>query len=462
MSYYEKQIQKLLEFHKAGDFQKSIKTAEAEIPKFDSPYYMHFLLGIAYGALNNVEKSMPQYNQAIKLKPDFWEAYHNRGTIFLEIGDFSKAVDDLTEAAKLSSNSEQTKVNLALALNNWAVRLHDIGNIEGAIEHYEKAITIQPTNAEAFRNLTSLFAQIPALFSPSLKKSIDHFIQKESLQNPIILCYRMIYNLIEGNSREFEVAHNMLHEMLISNENINASDSDVSFCFAFVNMTSALLKQKVEFEPYISKSAIYHIGESHCLSFAHHKLNINEESKPIRPKIVLGAKVWHFANTNQNRYKKILMLHAKSVLKESIVFLSFGEIDCRQEEGYIKKYSAFSESLVSAVERDVNAYVNFIKNIFDGSNCKIYFFSVPAPVILSKKLSENDNFQINVIKTFNDKLCKSVMENYYGYIDTYEITKNKDGYSNMKYHSDKRHLSPSILPQIYSYISRNERQDIQK
>ena len=156
------------------------------------------------------------------------------------------------------------------------------------------------------------------------------------------------------------------------------------------------------------------------------------------------------------------MLHAKSVLKESIVFLSFGEIDCRQEEGYIKKYSAFSESLVSAVERDVNAYVNFIKNIFDGSNCKIYFFSVPAPVILSKKLSENDNFQINVIKTFNDKLCKSVMENYYGYIDTYEITKNKDGYSNMKYHSDKRHLSPSILPQIYSYISRNERQDIQK
>ena len=50
---------------------------------------------------------------------------------------------------------------------------------------------------------------------------------------------------------------------------------------------------------------IPHIGESHCLSFAHQILSISSQFKQIQPVLIMGGKAWHFANQKNNQWKNL-------------------------------------------------------------------------------------------------------------------------------------------------------------
>ena len=56
-------------------------------------------------------------------------------------------------------------------------------------------------------------------------------------------------------------------------------------------------------EQNIDLDKIPHIGESHCLSFAHHNINIMNKQRTIQPVLVKGCKAWHLANDFNNLWK---------------------------------------------------------------------------------------------------------------------------------------------------------------
>lgn len=47
------------------------------------------------------DEAIKAFSRAIELKPDFGEAYYNRGFVYLSIGDSSKAFPDLSRAGEL-------------------------------------------------------------------------------------------------------------------------------------------------------------------------------------------------------------------------------------------------------------------------------------------------------------------------------------------------------------------------
>ena len=100
-----------------------------------------------------------------------------------------------------------------------------------------------------------------------------------------------------------------------------------------------------------SENKVYHLGESHCLSYAHRNITIGGSNFSIAPRITFGAKAFHFSRTKQDSFKAITKAHFVSLPKSSKVFLSYGEIDCRPNEGFISAATKLDKPLEELIDQ---------------------------------------------------------------------------------------------------------------
>jgi tetratricopeptide (TPR) repeat protein len=101
--------------------------------------------GVARGDKGDVEGALQDYNEAIRLKPDYAEPFNNRGIARYDKGDVEGALQDCTEAIRL-------KPDLAEAFGNRGIALYTKGDVEGALQDYNEAIRLRPDFADAFVN----------------------------------------------------------------------------------------------------------------------------------------------------------------------------------------------------------------------------------------------------------------------------------------------------------------------
>ena len=84
-------------------------------------------------------------HEAIRLKPDYADAFNNRGNARSAKGDVEGALQDYNEAIRL-------KPDYADAFNNRGNVRCAKGDLEGALQDYSEAIRLKPDYAEAFYN----------------------------------------------------------------------------------------------------------------------------------------------------------------------------------------------------------------------------------------------------------------------------------------------------------------------
>ena len=63
-------------------------------------------------ALGRFKEALLDYGEAILLKPDYFEAYNNKGILLREIGHFEEATSDYNKAISLRPNSETAYTQL--------------------------------------------------------------------------------------------------------------------------------------------------------------------------------------------------------------------------------------------------------------------------------------------------------------------------------------------------------------
>ena len=104
-------------------------------------------MGLAMKGKDELAAAIESYAQAIKIKPDFAEAYNNKGKSLLEatLGS-DAAIDNFQQALKI-------KPDYADAHKNMGVALTEIGETDAAIDSFNMAIKIEPDCAESFSNL---------------------------------------------------------------------------------------------------------------------------------------------------------------------------------------------------------------------------------------------------------------------------------------------------------------------
>jgi uncharacterized caspase-like protein len=113
------------------DYDQAIKLK----PDYADAYYNR---GIARSDLGDNKGAIADYDQAIKLKPDFAEAYYGRGNARSNLSDNKGAIADYNQAIELKPDYADAYINRGNARSK-------LGDIKEAIADYKKAVELYPT-----------------------------------------------------------------------------------------------------------------------------------------------------------------------------------------------------------------------------------------------------------------------------------------------------------------------------
>ena len=425
------------------DAEKYYRKAIEINPDFENA---HLNLGNILKDLGNLKDAEKCYRKAIEINPDFENAHLNLGGILKDLGNLKDAEACYRKAIEINPGFENAHSNLGSILIN-------MGKSKDAEKSYRKAIEINPDCAEAHFNLGSLLIDMGKLKELILLSKST--LQSRSINSGDKLCALLritIANLVQNNFSETLMHINQLNKLISQGvintiEDLNNRRYTSNFS-RFITLLYPLL-EKENNNP--DREKIPHIGESHCLSFAHQKISISSLLKQIQPVLITGGKAWHFANNENNRWKASLNQQIKQHNYSDKVFISFGEIDCRKDEGILSYSIKKNKDISKVCEKTINGYLDYMENTLSPYYSKRYYFGVAAPTKEKQLLDELDIRRIKIIKIYNSILRKNVLLRGSYYLDIYELTSTKNGINNNIYMCDQTHMSPKCLSILFDH-----------
>jgi tetratricopeptide (TPR) repeat protein len=106
-------------------------------------------MGAALKDKGEIETAIDSYQQALKNKPDYADAYYNMGDALQKKGDLGTAIDNYKQALKIKPDHAEAYCSMGNALQ-------DKGDLETAIDSYQQALKIKPDHAEACARILKL------------------------------------------------------------------------------------------------------------------------------------------------------------------------------------------------------------------------------------------------------------------------------------------------------------------
>lgn len=113
----------------------------------------HFLFGVVNGQLGLLDDAIEHCATAVKLKPDYVDAWYNLAQAYMHSDRPQDAVAAYKKVTDLKSDYVEAHFNLGFALEQ-------LGDYASAIKSYRKAVSIKPDYAEAYCNLGNLINNI--------------------------------------------------------------------------------------------------------------------------------------------------------------------------------------------------------------------------------------------------------------------------------------------------------------
>ena len=401
-------------------------------------FFAEALLQIGIQEYNdkNFEGALISANQALIFRPGFSKAYNNMAVAQLQKKEFEPAIENLKQAIHFEPS-------FAEAYNNLGGALEKLGQIEDAVTNYKKAIQHDLDYVAPQLNLRNLEIQLVD-YDWEKTPAIENLKSKSSLGLPKLEIFQAIEAYIFQDSQMAQVGLDNYRELFEQGKTKALTGIDQLFCQAYYGFIQHLLGLNTLDQS--ESRVIYHLGDSHCLSYAHSYLLIDNEKMRIEPRLTIGAKAFHLAHSENNGFKAITKINLNLLPRRSLVFLSFGEIDCRIDEGIIPAAAKSGKSIELIASEVASGLVSWVFNQSLLNNHQHFFFNVPAPVY-DKSFSKFENHQRSeVVKIFNNKLAKEVSSVGMHLIDVYKRTADQVGFSNGLFHCDAHHLDSQILP----------------
>ena len=397
-------------------------------------------LGLCHQNLQNYEESLTFYNKAIQLNPKNPKIHNNCGVIHKELGDFDLAFKHFTLATKLNPSLHDTMNNLGTIHENR-------GEIKEAIQCFEKVLKQSSKSVSASENLLTLSTQIKTgnedLFSVTEQGDGINVGTEGSIKVTVL---QAIDAYIKGNTSDLH-AYLKLYSCQVGNNFKQLDKQDQRFCEAYILFLSKLVKF-TESIPNESKGTVYHLGESHCLSYAHHRVSIGGTYFKILPRITFGTKAFHLSTQETNKYKAITKINFSSIPDRSKLFISFGEIDCRPDEGFIVASQKSGLSIEALVRTTVSRMLKWFEELNDGKSHDIWFLNVPAPTFDKAYLKVINSQVSEVVALYNKVLEEEIKVRGFRLLDVYKLSRSASGFSNGDYHVDAKHLGPTVLKDL--------------
>ncbi|MGO9244110.1 MAG: tetratricopeptide repeat protein [Verrucomicrobiia bacterium] len=138
------------ELSQIGKLQEAIGQYEQALRIEPDYAEAHHDLGLALSQIGKIQEAIGQYEQALLIEPDYAKARNNLGVALSQAGRFAEGIGQYEQALRIKPDYAEVHYNLATALEQT-------GRVPEAIQHYEQALRIMPEYAEAHYNLGNDF-----------------------------------------------------------------------------------------------------------------------------------------------------------------------------------------------------------------------------------------------------------------------------------------------------------------
>ncbi len=98
--------------------------------------------GVAHFELKDYPSALLDYDQAIKLHPNWYQPYFNRARLRVEQSDWESALKDFSEAVSRQPDSSEVYASRGMVL-------YQLGRLPEAGHDFDKALQLKPTDATA-------------------------------------------------------------------------------------------------------------------------------------------------------------------------------------------------------------------------------------------------------------------------------------------------------------------------
>lgn len=147
------ELQHLVSVFNRGELQRALQLGQALERRFPGEPLVHNVLGATYKSLRNYDSAIASLSRAVRLRPDYAEAYSNLGAAYHDTGNYEAAVANYSSATRCDPGMFEAYYNLGNALA-------ECGRPEEAVASYAQAVRIEPDFAMARGSLLFQLAQV--------------------------------------------------------------------------------------------------------------------------------------------------------------------------------------------------------------------------------------------------------------------------------------------------------------
>ena len=114
----KEQIDSVVKLYSNRQYQEAIDQIKSLNESYPNIPFLFNLIGACYKALGNLNGSIKMFDTAVKIKPDYAEAYKNMGITFKELDQKEQAIESLKKAIEIDSNYVDAYYHLAITLKD--------------------------------------------------------------------------------------------------------------------------------------------------------------------------------------------------------------------------------------------------------------------------------------------------------------------------------------------------------
>lgn len=434
----------------------------------------HFNLASLYIKNGENDLAISSLKRTISINKLFYDAVLNLGFIYLKKLDFNNAKYYFNNAIEIKPESSEAYYNLALTHQKSK-------EFQLAKLNYEKSIIYNPKYAHAYNNLGIILTQSGEIdesiikfsralelisnFQEALFNLANSYLKINNLNNAVD-CFNSLYEMDKGKygllakvnvailyylKSNYIGCHTALEDARLI---IGKKEEFFENKIIYWQFLSKLIKKKninfIQSKNIIDK--IYVVGDSHALTYHGLNLQYRNQNYLLESHWIEGCKQWHLGNDFKNQYKYQFHKIIEGIPDCSIVIFSFGEIDCRINEGVLKHFKNNSQLSISDIQKStVVNYLKFIFNFKKSRNFQIIIQGIPSPnTSLGNENEFYYEFFIKSVNEFNLMLKSYSAQCGFEFIDLHAHTNRGDGRSNSMFHIDEHHLSPEAIIEYWT------------
>jgi len=201
---------------------------------------------------HDLDAALAEFQEAVKLDPQFAEAHFQLGLVQKQKGDLPEAAESLQEAVRLDPTKVEPIFQLGevyrlLKKTTQAIRAyamacdldprnfelwcrlatcyHQSGDLEKAVEAYQEAIGIQPKNAFVYSNLGAALESQGRMYEAI--KAYKQSLECEGADQAVVLVNLATVYL---NQDRWRTAHLALNKAIDINPNLSSAHERLGYC----------------------------------------------------------------------------------------------------------------------------------------------------------------------------------------------------------------------------------------